>query len=190
MYIFPLQIWVQSSHNASGYFTIYGDESDYADHFSASLVTGNTGEVYARTGYLGFLRRTECAQQQGGAQLSGTTTLLGGSMTAIGQPQGDAASGGEEDDTPGLAHCHAAATAASATSGLAAHWLLSTALTLPTVPYTDIHCIFLHVSSPVDIFPFLPVSYFNKKNEIISTVAAKFKQYCQKGPILEFATQF
>ncbi|GFG34604.1 hypothetical protein Cfor_01935, partial [Coptotermes formosanus] len=81
------EIWVQSSHNASGYFTIYGDESDYADHFNARLVTGNTGEVYARTGYLGFLRRTECSQQQGGTQLSGTTTLLGGSTTAISQPQ-------------------------------------------------------------------------------------------------------
>ncbi|XP_015585817.1 disco-interacting protein 2 isoform X3 [Cephus cinctus] len=57
------EIWVQSSHNASGYFTIYGDESDYADHFNARLVTGNTGEVYARTGYLGFLRRTESVQQ-------------------------------------------------------------------------------------------------------------------------------
>ena len=57
------EIWVQSSHNASGYFSIYGDESDYADHFSARLVTGNTSEVYARTGYLGFLRRTECVQQ-------------------------------------------------------------------------------------------------------------------------------
>lgn len=57
------EIWVQSPHNASGYFTIYGDESDYADHFSARLVTGNTGEVYARTGYLGFLRRTEAVQQ-------------------------------------------------------------------------------------------------------------------------------
>ncbi|XP_044014875.1 disco-interacting protein 2 isoform X6 [Aphidius gifuensis] len=65
------EIWVQSSHNASGYFTIYGDESDYADHFNARLVTGNTGEVYARTGYLGFLRRTECVQQSavGGDQL-------------------------------------------------------------------------------------------------------------------------
>ncbi|XP_043468504.1 disco-interacting protein 2 homolog A isoform X6 [Leptopilina heterotoma] len=57
------EIWVQSSHNASGYFTIYGDESDYADHFNARLVTGNTNEVYARTGYLGFLRRTESVQQ-------------------------------------------------------------------------------------------------------------------------------
>ncbi|XP_031349030.1 disco-interacting protein 2 isoform X5 [Photinus pyralis] len=55
------EIWVQSGHSASGYFTIYGDESDYADHFSARLVTNNTGEVYARTGYLGFLRRTECS---------------------------------------------------------------------------------------------------------------------------------
>ncbi|XP_077302081.1 disco-interacting protein 2 isoform X2 [Arctopsyche grandis] len=53
------EIWVQSSHNASGYFTIYGEESDYVDHFNAKLVTGSTGEVYARTGYLGFLRRTE-----------------------------------------------------------------------------------------------------------------------------------
>ncbi|XP_067013859.1 disco-interacting protein 2 isoform X9 [Anabrus simplex] len=58
------EIWVQSSHNASGYFTIYGDETDYADHFNARLVTGTTGETYARTGYLGFLRRTECTQQQ------------------------------------------------------------------------------------------------------------------------------
>jgi acyl-CoA synthetase (AMP-forming)/AMP-acid ligase II len=53
------EIWVQSPHNASGYFTIYGEESDYVDHFNARLVTGSTGEVYARTGYLGFLRRTE-----------------------------------------------------------------------------------------------------------------------------------
>lgn len=65
------EIWVQSPHNASGYFTIYGDESDYADHFSAQLVTGNTGEVYARTGYLGFLRRTELGGGGGGAGVAG-----------------------------------------------------------------------------------------------------------------------
>ncbi|TDG53237.1 hypothetical protein AWZ03_000052 [Drosophila navojoa] len=56
------EIWVQSPHNANGYFTIYGDETDYNDHFNAKLVTGATSEVYARTGYLGFLRRTECSQ--------------------------------------------------------------------------------------------------------------------------------
>ena len=38
----------------------------YQDHFSARLVTGNTGEVYARTGYLGFLRRTEAIGSDGG----------------------------------------------------------------------------------------------------------------------------
>ncbi|XP_046808733.1 disco-interacting protein 2 isoform X2 [Lucilia cuprina] len=56
------EIWVQSPHNANGYYTIYGDETDYNDHFNAKLVTGSTTEVYARTGYLGFLRRTECSQ--------------------------------------------------------------------------------------------------------------------------------
>ncbi|XP_016975857.1 disco-interacting protein 2 isoform X1 [Drosophila rhopaloa] len=56
------EIWVQAPHNANGYFTIYGDETDYNDHFNAKLVTGATSELYARTGYLGFLRRTECSQ--------------------------------------------------------------------------------------------------------------------------------
>lgn len=53
---------MQSPHTANGYFTIYGDETDYNDHFNAKLVTGSTSEMYARTGYLGFLRRTECSQ--------------------------------------------------------------------------------------------------------------------------------
>ncbi|XP_074038824.1 disco-interacting protein 2 isoform X3 [Leptinotarsa decemlineata] len=57
------EIWVQSGHSASGYFTIYGDETEYGDHFNARLVTGNTGEIYARTGYLGFLRRTELIEK-------------------------------------------------------------------------------------------------------------------------------
>ncbi|XP_046141639.1 disco-interacting protein 2 homolog A isoform X2 [Osmia bicornis bicornis] len=68
------EIWVQSAHNASGYFTIYGDESDYADHFNARLVTGNTNEVYARTGYLGFLRRTESVQQSVISDVPGDTS--------------------------------------------------------------------------------------------------------------------
>ncbi|XP_043672262.1 disco-interacting protein 2 homolog A isoform X4 [Vespula pensylvanica] len=68
------EIWVQSAHNASGYFTIYGDETDYADHFNARLVTGNTNEVYARTGYLGFLRRTESVQQSVISDVPGDTS--------------------------------------------------------------------------------------------------------------------
>ncbi|KAK8393475.1 hypothetical protein O3P69_006655 [Scylla paramamosain] len=59
------EIWVQCNHNASGYFTVYGDDGTSNDHFSAQLVTGNTGETYARTGYLGFLRRTESVQADG-----------------------------------------------------------------------------------------------------------------------------
>ena len=63
--LFHLKIWVQCPHNASGYFTIYGEDSAYADHFNVRLVTGATGEVYARTGYLGFLRRTEAIGSDG-----------------------------------------------------------------------------------------------------------------------------
>ncbi|XP_040564455.1 disco-interacting protein 2 homolog A isoform X2 [Lepeophtheirus salmonis] len=59
------EIWVQCPHNASGYFTIYGEDSTYQDHFNVRLVTGTTGEVYARTGYLGFLRRTEAIGSDG-----------------------------------------------------------------------------------------------------------------------------
>lgn len=59
------EIWVQSLHSASGYFTIYGDEASYSDHFNARLVTGDISQVYARTGYLGFLRRTESVQADG-----------------------------------------------------------------------------------------------------------------------------
>lgn len=60
------KIWVQSSHNASGYFTIYGDDSLHNDHFNVRLITGDSSQTYARTGYLGFLRRTECVQADGG----------------------------------------------------------------------------------------------------------------------------
>ncbi|XP_055693474.1 disco-interacting protein 2 isoform X2 [Lutzomyia longipalpis] len=68
------EIWVQSPHNCDGYFTIYGDETDYNDHFNAKLVTGATTETYARTGYLGFLRRTECSQA--GSILDETTPSI------------------------------------------------------------------------------------------------------------------
>ena len=59
------EIWVSCGHNASGYFTVYGDDGSANDHFNAKLVTGNTNETFARTGYLGFLRRTESVQADG-----------------------------------------------------------------------------------------------------------------------------
>ena len=60
------QIWVSSPHNASGYFMIYGDDSLHAEHFDSHLATGDTSSKYARTGFLGFVRRTELTQSDGG----------------------------------------------------------------------------------------------------------------------------
>ncbi|XP_030629546.1 disco-interacting protein 2 homolog C [Chanos chanos] len=59
------EIWVHSSHNASGYFSVYGEEALQSDHFSARLSFGDTQTVWARTGYLGFLRRTELTDARG-----------------------------------------------------------------------------------------------------------------------------
>ncbi|XP_078740523.1 disco-interacting protein 2 homolog C-like isoform X6 [Lampetra fluviatilis] len=59
------EIWVSSPHNASGYYTLYGDEPLHSDHFSARLSFGDTQTVWARTGYLGFLRRTELTDASG-----------------------------------------------------------------------------------------------------------------------------
>lgn len=60
------QIWVSSPHNATGYYTVYGEEALHADHFSTRLSFGDTQTVWARTGYLGFLRRTELTDASGG----------------------------------------------------------------------------------------------------------------------------
>lgn len=65
-----LQIWVHSGHNASGYFTVYGDEALQSDHFSSRLSFGDTQTIWARTGYLGFLRRTELTDASGGEHVT------------------------------------------------------------------------------------------------------------------------
>ncbi|XP_041056424.1 disco-interacting protein 2 homolog A isoform X2 [Carcharodon carcharias] len=59
------KIWVSSPHNATGYYTVYGEESLHADHFNAKLSFGDTQTLWARTGYLGFLRRTELTDATG-----------------------------------------------------------------------------------------------------------------------------
>jgi len=56
---------VSSPHNATGYYTGYGEEALHADHFSARLSFGDTQTIWARTGYLGFLRRTELTDASG-----------------------------------------------------------------------------------------------------------------------------
>ncbi|XP_058517502.1 disco-interacting protein 2 homolog A isoform X2 [Ochotona princeps] len=59
------EIWVSSPHNATGYYTVYGEEALHADHFSARLSFGDSQTIWARTGYLGFLRRTELTDASG-----------------------------------------------------------------------------------------------------------------------------
>ncbi|XP_033855713.1 disco-interacting protein 2 homolog C isoform X3 [Acipenser ruthenus] len=59
------EVWVHSAHNSSGYFTIYGEESLQSDHFNSHLSFGDTQTIWARTGYLGFLRRTELTDASG-----------------------------------------------------------------------------------------------------------------------------
>lgn len=59
------EIWVSSPHNANGYFTIYGDDSLHHEHFDSQLATGDIHTSYARTGFLGFIRRTELTQSDG-----------------------------------------------------------------------------------------------------------------------------
>ncbi|XP_068605164.1 disco-interacting protein 2 homolog C [Brachionichthys hirsutus] len=59
------EIWVHSGHNASGYFAVYGDEALQSDHFGSRLSFGDTQTIWARTGCLGFLRRTELTDASG-----------------------------------------------------------------------------------------------------------------------------
>ncbi|XP_057714016.1 disco-interacting protein 2 homolog C-like isoform X2 [Corythoichthys intestinalis] len=50
------EIWVESAHNSSG---TYGDDEDEEGRRSAARLSfGDTQTLWARTGYLGFLRRT------------------------------------------------------------------------------------------------------------------------------------
>lgn len=62
------QIWVNSPHNASGYYTIYGEESLQANHFNTKLSFGDPQTLWARTGYLGFVKRTELLDASGGKE--------------------------------------------------------------------------------------------------------------------------
>ncbi|XP_055959348.1 disco-interacting protein 2 homolog A [Patella vulgata] len=59
------EIWVSSPHNSTGYYSVYGEESLNQDHYDSRLETGDVGTSYARTGFLGFIRRTELTQSDG-----------------------------------------------------------------------------------------------------------------------------
>ena len=55
--------------SADGYYSVFGSDTDLArqqaQHFNARLATGETDVEFARTGYLGFVRRTELTQSDG-----------------------------------------------------------------------------------------------------------------------------
>ncbi|XP_077592069.1 disco-interacting protein 2 homolog C-like [Stigmatopora nigra] len=59
------EIWVHSAHNGSGYYSGYGEEVLQSDHFNSRLSFGDTQTIWARTGYLGFLKRTELTDANG-----------------------------------------------------------------------------------------------------------------------------
>lgn len=75
------QVWVSSPHNATGYYTVYGEEALHADHFNTKLSFGDTQTVWARTGYLGFLRRTELTDASGGQNSLKCQSCVGSEMT-------------------------------------------------------------------------------------------------------------
>ena len=59
---------MNSPHTASGYYTIYDSETLQAEHFNTRLSFGDAAQtLWARTGYLGFVRRTELTAATGGA---------------------------------------------------------------------------------------------------------------------------
>ncbi|CAL8239285.1 unnamed protein product [Gadus morhua 'NCC'] len=59
------EIWVSSPDNATGYYTVYGEEALHTDHLITRLCFGDTVTNWARTGYLGFLRHTELTDASG-----------------------------------------------------------------------------------------------------------------------------
>jgi len=59
------EIFVSSSHNGSGFFNVNDDDRLTQEHFNVRLATGDIATPYARTGYLGFIKRTDLTQTDG-----------------------------------------------------------------------------------------------------------------------------
>ncbi|KAF6775604.1 hypothetical protein AHF37_04810 [Paragonimus kellicotti] len=83
------EIWVSSPHNSTELLGPFESASlTRASHtqpppngnpdgaLRARLVTGDTERVYARTGFLGFVRRTELTQSDGGKLIAVKEALL------------------------------------------------------------------------------------------------------------------
>ncbi len=68
-----MQIWVSSPHNGSGYYGLKDEINDALsrEHFKAVVQGGGDVSVhYARTGYLGFMMKSEKTDRQGGEVVS------------------------------------------------------------------------------------------------------------------------
>ena len=66
------QIWVASPHNGIGYYGLKEEVGDALsrEHFHASLAgAGDTSVTYARTGYLGFMSKSDKLDRGGGSLL-------------------------------------------------------------------------------------------------------------------------
>ena len=64
-----IKIWVSSPHNGSGYYGLKEAVNDTLteEHFRAKLAGGgDTGTEYARTGYLGFMSKSDKTDSTGG----------------------------------------------------------------------------------------------------------------------------
>lgn len=56
------ELWIQSPHNSIGYFSTLGSDPSLNEQFNQKLITADpisAKHTYARTGFLGFLRRAE-----------------------------------------------------------------------------------------------------------------------------------
>ena len=60
-----MQIWVCSPHNGSGYYGLRDEINDALslEHFQATL--SGSVEKYARTGYLGFMMKSDKTDRSG-----------------------------------------------------------------------------------------------------------------------------
>ena len=67
-YFVCVQIWVSCPHNGLGYYGLKEEVGDALsrEHFAATLSgAGNTSCTYARTGYLGFMSKSDKVGRSG-----------------------------------------------------------------------------------------------------------------------------
>lgn len=77
------EIWIQSPHNSIGYFSTLGNDSSLNEQFDQKLITADSTSAkysYARTGFLGFLRKSEATNGESLDQCSHDAVFVVGSL--------------------------------------------------------------------------------------------------------------